>query len=153
MERAYEKALRFLAHRPRSEAEVCMRLARHGLPKEVAQAVLQRLRTASLIDDAVFAKFWVENRSTFRPRGRRALRVELRQKGVLDEVIEAVLENVDELADARRATRQKAVRLRGLPVPERRRKLREFLARRGFVYEIVSDVIDELMAQQYDNED
>ena len=145
--KAYEKVLGFLAHRPRSEAEVSMRLVRYGLSKEVAQVVLQRLRTANLIDDVVFAEFWVDNRRSFRPRGRRALRVELRRKGILDEVIEDVLENVDELADARRATSHQASRLRGVPLHERRKKLREFLMRRGFEYEVVSDAIDELVTR------
>ncbi|HJN41648.1 MAG TPA: RecX family transcriptional regulator [Anaerolineales bacterium] len=153
VEKAHEKALCFLEHRPRSEAEVRTRLARHGLPQEVAQAVMQRLRAAKLIDDAVFAAFWVENRCTFRPRGRRALRVELRQKGVSDEEIEAVLEDVDEPAGARLAAEKKALRSQGLPAHERHRKLREFLARRGFEYEIINDVIDELMAETNDNED
>jgi regulatory protein len=147
-EQAHEKALRFLAYRPRSEAEIRKRMVRQGFSKEVVQAVLQRLQAAKLTDDAAFAAFWVENRSTFRPRGRRALRVELRQKGLSDEVIEAVLEDVDEPSDARRAVGQKAARLRGLSMRERRCKLRAFLARRGFEYAIISDVIDELMAEQ-----
>ncbi len=153
VEKAYEKALRFLAHRPRSQAEVRNRLTRHGSSKVVMQAVLQRLVAAKLIDDVAFAVFWVDNRSTFRPRGRRALRVELGQKGVSEEVIEAALEEVDEPADARRAAGKHAARLQALPARERRRKLREFLARRGFEYEVISDVVDELMAAIYENED
>ena len=153
VEKAHDKVLGFLAHRPRSEAEVSTRLARHGFPKEVAQTVLQRLRTAELVDDAAFAAFWVENRSTFRPRGRRALRAELLQKGVSDEVIESVLEDVNQPADARRAADKRVARLRDLPARERRRRLLEFLARRGFEYDIISDVINQLMAEEYDNED
>ena len=93
VEKAHDKVLVFLAHRPRSEAEVSTRLSRHGFPKEVAQTVLQRLRAAGLVNDTAFAAFWVGNRSTFRPRGLRALRAELLQKGVSDEVIESVLES------------------------------------------------------------
>ena len=153
VEKAHDKVLVFLAHRPRSEAEVSTRLSRHGFPKEVAQTVLQRLRTVGLVDDTAFAAFWVGNRSTFRPRGLRALRAELLQKGVSDEVIESVLEDVNQQADARRAADKRVARLRDLPERERRRKLREFLARRGFEYDIISDVIDKLMAEEYDNED
>jgi regulatory protein len=153
VEKAHEKALRFLAHRPRSEVEVRTRLARYGLSQPVVRAVLHRLRTTRLIDDVAFAAFWVENRSTFRPRGHRALRVELRQKGVADEEIEAVLDGVDEPENARRTAEKKAERLQGLTARERRRKLREFLARRGFEYGIISDVIDELMAIIEDKEE
>ncbi len=153
VEKAYAKVLRFLAHRPRSEEEVRTRLKRHGLSQPVVGAVLHRLRTARLIDDVAFSAFWVENRSAFRPRGRRALRVELRQKGVVEKEIETVLESVDEVADARRASQKKAARLQGLPARERRRKLREFLARRGFDYQIISDVIDDLMAETENKED
>jgi regulatory protein len=115
--------------------------------------VLKRLAKVKLIDDAAFAAFWLENRSTFRPRGRRALRMELRLKGVLDEVIEVVLEDVDELDNARRVACDKADRLRGLPVSEQRRKLRGFLSRRGFEYDIISDVIDEMNSENYDSEE
>ena len=128
-------------------------MARHGLRGEVVQGVIQRLGADKLIDDVAFAAFWVENRSAFRPRGRRALRVELRQKGVSDEVIETVLEKVDELSDGRRAAVQKMSRLQGLPASEWRQKMREFLSRRGFDYEIINDVIEEMVQEKYDHND
>ena len=85
VDQAYHRALRFLEYRPRSVEEVRRRLSLHGLSTEVVKEVLKRLAKVKLIDDAAFAAFWLENRSTFRPRGRRALRMELRLKGVLDE--------------------------------------------------------------------
>ena len=153
VENARDKALRFLAHRPRSESEVRARMARHGLRREVVQGVIESLGKDNLIDDEAFAAFWVENRSDFRPRGRRALRVELRQKGIGDEVIETVLGSVDELGDARKAAVHKMSRLQGLPVLEWRQKMREFLSRRGFDYEIISEVIEEIMQAKNDHKD
>ena len=129
------------------------RMARHGLGREEVQGVIESLGKANLIDDEAFAAFWVENRSAFRPRGRRALRVELRQKGVGDEVIETVLGSVDELGDARKAAVHKTSRLEGLPVLEWRQKMREFLSRRGFDYEIISEVIEEMMQANNDHKD
>ena len=153
VENARDKALRFLAHRPRSESEVRTRMARHGLGREVVQGVIESLGKDNVIDDEAFAAFWVENRSAFRPRGRRALRVELRQKGVGDEVIETVLGSVDELGDARKAAVHEMSRLQGLAVLEWRQKMREFLSRRGFDYEIISEVIEEMMQANNDHKD
>src|SRR3990172_10739486 len=89
--RAYESALGFLSYRPRSEAEVRQSLQRKGFLAEEVEAAVQRLQGAGLLDDAAFARFWVENRDAFSPRGGRALRAELRQKGLGDETIRAAL--------------------------------------------------------------
>ena len=70
---AYQQALRLLSYRPRASAEVRRNLVKHDVPAEVIEDVLARLQRAGLIDDNRFAQAWVENRSEFRPRGRRAL--------------------------------------------------------------------------------
>ncbi len=138
---AFQKALRFLENRPRAEAEVRRRLREHKIPDEVIDPVIERLRRGGLIDDARFAKEWVENRSTFRPRGRRALAMEMRQRGLPGETIQEAITDVDEDALALQAARKQARKLQDLEWLDFRRKLSSFLARRGFSYATIAPVV------------
>ncbi|MCC6188671.1 MAG: RecX family transcriptional regulator [Anaerolineales bacterium] len=143
-EQAYERALKFLAPRPRSEAEVRRRLKQHGIEPALIDTVVERLREAGLLDDQAFANYWVDNRATFRPRSKRALRVELRQKGLSDAAVRAALDGLDDASAAHKVAAQRAGRLAGLGRDEFRRKLGDFLARRGFGYDIVEPVVERL---------
>lgn len=144
VEVAHEKALGFLAHRPRSEAELRRNLKSKGVDEGVIDQVVDRLRTVGLLDDAAFAKLWLENRSTFRPKARRALRAELRQKGVASETVDELLADTADDEAAERVARARAPRLSGLPREDFFRKLGEYLARRGFNYDTISPVVDRM---------
>src|SRR5260370_42444234 len=85
-------ALRFLAQRPRSEHEVRRRLRRAGVAEAAEEAVISQLRQNALVDDTAFAEYWVEQRQSFRPRGARLLRAELRQHGIDTRAAEAAAE-------------------------------------------------------------
>ncbi len=135
-EQAYNSALDYLSYRPRSRRELSMYLRKHGAEEDQVEAVVQRLEDAGLLGDEAFARFWVENRERFRPRGPAALRHELRSKGVEGEAIEAVLATLDTADGAYRAAARKAQQLHGSDRPTFFRKLVEFLARRGFEYEV-----------------
>lgn len=144
-EAALQRAMHFLSFRPRSVQEVRKYLLKHEVSEAVTEETLARLEQAGLIGDDRFARAWVENRNAFRPRGRRALTLELRQKGVEDEVIRAVLaESADEQALALQAARKQARRLASLSWPEFRAKLAGHLVRRGFGYEVVSETTRQL---------
>jgi len=144
-EMAYQRALRFLSYRPRSLAEIRRNLRKHEAPEAVIAATLERLQRNGLADDEQFAQAWVENRNTFRPRSRWALSVELRQKGLAEEVIQSTLdENVDDSALAYEAGVRKARKLTGLEWPDFRRKLGEFLARRGFSYPVIAPLLSQI---------
>jgi regulatory protein len=144
-ESTYQKALHFLSFRPRSSQEVRQNLIKRGCDETLVEETLGRLQNAGLVNDEDFARAWVENRSTFRPRSKAALRVELRQKGLSDEVIQSVLdEQVDEQALAFEAARKQARRYSGLEWPEFRQKLGGFLARRGFSYTTLAPVVSEV---------
>lgn len=144
LERTFERALRFLESRPRSEREVRTRLLRHGIPEPRIDAVIERLRGIGLIDDAAFARFWIENRERFSPRGARALKAELRQKGLAAEMAgEEVAEGLDESASAREVALRRGPRLAGLDYQTFRQKLWALLARRGFDYEVIPAAIEE----------
>ncbi len=143
LEQAHEIALRFLSYRPRSEREVADYLRRKGFDARTVEAELERLRRVGLVDDRAFARFWVENRTAFRPRSRRALQVELRRKGVPLPIIREVLQEAspDERALALRLAHERARRLRGLDPSTFRRRLAGYLIRRGFDGELVMEIL------------
>ena len=138
----YQQALRLLSYRPRASAEVRRNLEKHAMPAEVIEDVLARLQRAGLLDDSRFAQAWVENRSEFRPRGRRALAAEMRQRGLDDESIQQALAEVDEEALADQAASKQSRRLTGLDETAFKHKLSGFLARRGFGYAVIRDTVD-----------
>ncbi len=146
LEQAHEIALRFLSYRPRSEREVVDHLRRKGFDAETVEAELERLRRVGLVDDRAFARFWVENRTAFRPRSRRALQTELRRKGIPPAIIQEVLREAspDERALALRLARKRARQLQGLDPLTFRRRLAGYLIRRGFDGELVMEVLQAL---------
>ncbi len=144
---AYQRALNFLSYRIRSEAEIRRNLQKHQVAEESCHAVITRLQRANLVNDAEFAQTWVENRSEFRPRGRRALRMELRKKGLNQEIIEQALEKIDEDTLAYQAARKKVRKLENLEWAEFRKKLGGFLARRGFNYATISPIVSQVWAE------
>ncbi len=143
-ERAYQQAMLFLSYRARSEAEIRQNLRKHEVPDAVIEETLERLRKERLADDDQFARAWVENRNTFRPRSRRALSMELRQKGIEEDAIQSALQGVNEETLAYEAARKRVNRLQGLEWDEYRKKLSEFLARRGFPYAVIATAVSRL---------
>lgn len=141
--RARERVVRLLARRPYSSAEITRYLRRQKIDDAIIQNVIDDLTEAKLIDDDAFAAYWVEQRETFRPRSRLALRQELSQKGVGREIVGEALESIDEADAARRVARKQAGRWRGLPEAEWRAKLTRYLVRQGFPYDVVNDVVTE----------
>ncbi|MEJ5246761.1 MAG: RecX family transcriptional regulator [Caldilinea sp.] len=147
VEKAYQAALRFLASRPRSRAEVERRLAAKGHAAEAIAPALERLEAHGYLDDASFAAYWVENRSRFRPRSAAAVRHELRQKGVDAETIRSALGELDEDEAAWAAVAQRLERWRGLTKEQLTQKIMNYLARRGFGYEIAQRTARRAWAQ------
>jgi regulatory protein len=143
-ETAYNKALRFLEPRPRSVAEVREHLVKKKIANDVIDETLARLKDAGLLDDAAFAKYWVENRETFRPRAGRALRYELKRKGIADSAIGDVLGEIDESDSAYRAVANRAQRWSNLERREFMDKVSAFLVRRGFGYDIAKSTAKRL---------
>lgn len=147
-DKAYHRAVRLLGRRPRSQAETTRYLRDKGYPDEVIVDTLNRLVEQQYLDDKAFVQFWVENRERFKPRGERALRYELRQKGIADDLIEAALGDVDEAVSAWAAVEPKLNRWRNLAAADLKKKVVGFLNRRGFGYEIANQtfrrVCDEL---------
>ncbi len=140
-EMAYMQAIRFLDYRPRSRTEVRRNLEKHSIPSDVINDVFKRLERSGLVNDERFAQDWVENRSEFRPRSRRALAFELHQRGLDDSAIKKALEGLNEEALAYQAAVKQARRIEKLPQRDFNNKLGSYLARRGFSYEIIKHVV------------
>jgi regulatory protein len=139
---ALEKALHFISYRSRSENEVQQKLKEKGFSEIEIDEVLERLRTTGLVADSQFARNWVEDRSTFRPRSRRLMTMELHQKGVADEDISSALAEVeDDDTLAYQAASRYARRLEGLEWDKFRMRLGAYLGRRGFSYGTTAPVV------------
>jgi len=158
-ERAYQQAMLFLSYRARSESEIRQNLRKHEIPDPVIEQTLERLRQDGLANDNQFARAWVENRSAFRPRSRRMLAMELRQKGLDDQAVTSAVANVDDEALAYEAAQKKVTRYKGLEWNEFRKKISDFLARRGFSYSVIAPVVTRIWneahrdEQHYEEED
>jgi regulatory protein len=141
LEVAYQQALKFLNYRQRSESEVRKNLESHQVSETNIENILERLKRGGLLNDQQFASTWVENRSEFHPRSKRALTFELRQRGLDQTTIEQALEEVDDEEMAYRAGLKQARKYQSLEWPDFREKLSTYLLRRGFHYEVISQVV------------
>lgn len=153
-EKALLAAMRLLDARPRAAAEIRLRLRRKEFTPEAIDGALARLADLGLVDDAAFSRYVIENRQTFRPRGRLAIRDELRRKGVQRDVIDAALEEQEEEPDAEQERAMGVARSalrRYADAPDRitfQRRLGGFLQRRGFALDIIRPILDILWKEQ-----
>jgi regulatory protein len=139
---AYQRGLRFLSFRARSETEIQRKLNELGFEPPVVDAAIQRMKENKFLGDEQFARDWVENRSTFRPRSKRLLAMELRQKGVAEESIQQALDDTgDEDNLAYQAALKQARRLAEADWETFRNRLGAFLARRGFSYGTIAPIL------------
>jgi regulatory protein len=141
---AYDVAVRYLATRPRSVAEIHRHLRGKRFEDDAIAKAIDKLRAQRYVDDEAFARFWLEQRERFRPRGDRGLRSELLGKGISRDVVELVLGERAPDADveqAKRALSRPMTRWATLTTPERKRKIHAYLAARGFDYGTIEEVI------------
>jgi regulatory protein len=145
-EKATAAALTFVSYRPRSEREVRDRLRKRAFEPAAIDYAVEKMRDWRYLDDTAFAGFWIENRAAYSPRGKRALKAELRAKGVEREVVERVLEEteLDEHTSALEIARKRLRSLSSYDEETQRRRLSAFLARRGFGWDVVKPVLAEL---------
>ncbi len=142
-------ALRQLTAAPRTRAQLDEALARRGVPEQVSAELLDRLEQVGLVDDAQYARMWVESRHSGRGLSRRALRHELTERGVDPELVRDAVEAVDNDAELAAATALVRRRLASVgraedeegdqdpQVRQRRdRRLLGLLARRGYSAEV-----------------
>lgn len=142
--RAQEQIYRFLSYRPRSEKEIYDYLGKKKLKDEEKEKIIKNLKEEKLIDDLEFARWFLEQRQTFRPKGSYALRQELRQKGIGEKIINQVLPNrEEELSLAKKALVKAEKKYASFLGREKKEKLMAYLRRRGFSWEVVKKAVDE----------
>ena len=140
-----------LTGQARSRAELAGKLARKRVPPDVAEGLLDRFEEVGLVDDAAFARDWVQSRQAGRGLARRALAVELRRKGVDPEVVSDAVSAVDpddERTAARELVRRKLRSLERFDQPTQLRRLVGMLARKGYPSSVAFQVVREELAEQ-----
>lgn len=150
-EQARALCLRLLTARSRTRAELEGQLAQRGYPDEVTTRVLDRLAAVGLVDDVDFAEQWVHSRRANAGKGKRALAAELHSKGIDDDVITAVLDDIDPAAERERAEQLVRDRLRRESVDDEVRVCRRLvamLARRGYSQTLAYDVVSAEIAAE-----
>jgi regulatory protein len=130
-------AYHYLSYRPRSEGEIRQWLRQRGFANELAEKIIIKLREQNLSDDFAFARFWKENRLSFKPKSKRLIKKELRDKKVASEIIEQVTEDIDDEAIAYKLGSSRMSVLAHLDYPDFYRRLSSYLAYRGFSYEVI----------------
>jgi len=140
--RCLNAAIYYLSYRPRSESEIRERLQRRGFDGDSTEAVLAKLKEQGLVNDMAFAQFWQDNRQSFSPRSQWLTKSELRRKGVADEIIDEVINAIDDGDSAYRAALSKAHRLPLSDHQAFRRRLGEYLRRRGFSYGVINQTVE-----------
>ena len=149
VEVAFQRALRLIGHRPRSEQEVSQRLAKLNFSPDQVEQVIAKLKASNLIEDEKFARMWVENRLEFHPRSLRLIRYELLHKGIAEDHIEQALQETEDEQDlARRAAVAYARRLENYEDQVYRNRLSGYLARRGFSYGTIAPLVNELLEER-----
>lgn len=149
MESAYTRTLHFLSYRARSAQELDAYLQGKGFEEPSRLAVLERLKNEGYLDDARFSADWVENRCEFRPRSQTLLRTELRHKGIPEDTIDATFEKaqLDDAQLAEEAAKKAARRYAGLEWEDFRKRLGNYLLRRGFSFADARQASSKLWAQ------
>ncbi|SEK85789.1 regulatory protein RecX [Streptacidiphilus jiangxiensis] len=154
--RARDICLRLLTGQARTRRQLADALRRKEIPDEVAEQVLDRLTEVGLIDDAAYARSWVEQRQRSRGLARRALAGELRAKGVDSALVAEAVAEVDpddEEAAARRLVERKLSSTRGLDRQVRLRRLAGMLARRGYPEGLALRVVRALLDEEAAEDD
>lgn len=147
-------SLKLLSIRPRSKKEISSKLSQFAkkrhLPENLIDKLLNEFSELNLLNDFEFSKWWIEQRRSFRPKGEKVIRLELLHKGVDKEVIDSavIAINADGLSDydlAMKVAEKRLTRFQNLSPIQLKIKIRDFLFRRGFGWEIISKVIDSLV--------
>lgn len=148
---AYVKALNYglklLSIRKRTKAQLTQRLIDKGFPEASVQKAITRLVSEKLLDDREYAQRFIQEKQSIRPLGRRRMAYELKAKGIDDRVIESVQSEFGETVESDSAhslAQLKATALGKIPLVQKKKKIYDFLTRRGFSFELAREVIGKI---------
>lgn len=155
-QQAYHTALRFLSHVARSSKELERKLLEKQYEQLIVDDVIKRLKKQRYIDDEQYATMLTEQRITHQKRGKLWVKRELESKGLSDEHVEDAMSQIDEQTELEHAfsiAKKRWERLKAEQPLVRKRKVNDFLLRRGYSYAIVYDVLKRLGASEEDDVD
>lgn len=142
---AKNRALRFLAYRARSEKEVIDKLAQIGYDEKIIAWVVSELKRLGFINDEEFARSFCNSKMIGKPVGEKLLCHQLREKGINEEIVEKVLEETysekDQVKIAKDLVQRKNQQYKNLDWRKRRKRISNFLFRRGFGWEVIEEVL------------
>ncbi len=152
-QKVLDKILRFATLRPRSKEEINSWLKRKKVHESLYEELFNRLKRLELTGDRKFAKWWIEQRMSFRPKPKGILKQELRIKGVSKEIIKEVLEEteIDEKEIARELIEKNKYKWEKLSGFERKRKMSEYLGRKGFGWEVIQRMVGQFDSMEADS--
>lgn len=153
-EEEYQKvrdyALRLLSFRPRSTNEISTKLKKYcskrKFPDKLIAQLIEEFTEQKLLDDKAFIRWWLEQRQSYKPKGVRAIKIELINKGVdkklIDETVSEIKERISEYDLAMQVITRKLIHLKHLSSEKLKIKIRDLLLRRGFDWDVIYKVID-----------
>lgn len=143
--KARDYVYRLLSYRPRSQKEILERLKIRGFDQKTSTAVVDYLKQLNYINDSEFAREWVESKISTKPMGIFLLRQELRNKGISNEIIDAVIDKISSSYDEYRVAKDLFLnrwqKYSHLDRVTSRRRIYAYLRRRGFPSEIISKIM------------
>ena len=154
------KSFRFLSYRPRSEKEVRdylkKKISNFKTGEELIDSIIEKLKKQRFLDDREFAKWWIEQRSKIKPKAIKFIIFELKQKGIDKDLIEEVLESKDlEIASdfdkALNLAQKRIGRYKNEESKKTYENMARFLASKGFDYDIIKKVIDQILPKGYNS--
>ncbi|MGQ9546064.1 MAG: regulatory protein RecX [Dehalococcoidia bacterium] len=150
LQECLDAAYHYLSYRPRSEAEIKQWLGRRGFAPRIIEKAIARLREQNLSDDLAFAQFWKESRLSSRPKSKRLIERELREKKVPAEIVEQVTEDIEDEELAYKLGIRRMPALAGLDYQTFHRRLSSYLRYRGFNYEVIRATAARLWQEKQD---
>lgn len=140
-DKAYGLTLEYVVRRMRSEGELHDYFRRKKYEAELAEQIIAKLKGGGYVDDAEFARRWVENRRLMKATSVRRLQLELQQKRVSSDIIQSVL--AEDETDERQVLRELIAKKRKQSRYLDDHKLIAYLARQGFGYDDIKTVLGE----------
>ena len=147
-QRCLNTTVHYLSYRPRSEAELRKRLNQRGFDRGNIEAVITELKEQGLVDDVAFAQFWKDNRESFSPRSQWLTKLELKRKGITSDIIDQAVDTIDDDNNAYRAASDKARSLPQSDYQSFRRRLGEYLKKRGFGYRVINQAVERVWQER-----
>jgi len=161
----YNFTLRFLSYRPRSEKEVRDKLKTKQVEPQIIEKIIAKLKEKKFLNDEEFARGWIENRIRFKPRSLRLIKIELKQKGIVEDIIDKMIKDkarlpspdgeanggqglmINDLESAKKLVQKKIGKFKNLSKQEIYQKLGRFLASKGFNWDTIKKAIDEILGK------